>query len=156
MAEKLKYYSRHELTAEQLKLLEACLYSINGIDQFASDLGGRFAAEDGLSGQNGDYIPAWEFNSSHVEQISAPICWGGEIVPEEGREHTVVGVFPTEILFEALQHAQIEKVNLKVITFKFDRDRGGKDGPATVLALKSAIIYSVDHHGLLSIAEVRK
>lgn len=150
MNRSLKYFSRHELTEEQRGLINKVLFEDN-ITAYSRDIGGFVASEDSAHGAHGDYVPNWEVS---IDWITSPIGRGLDLVDENEEEQVIAGVFPADMLIDALISAQSIGLSLKVITFKFNRDRGGRDGQATVLDLASAIIYSVDSTGKLTKWEV--
>ncbi len=150
MNKSLKYFSRHELTAEQRGLVNKVLFEDN-ITAYSRDVGGFVASEDCAHGAHNDYVPNWDVS---VDWITSPIGRGSDLVNEDEDEQVIAGVFPADMLIDALISAQSIGISLKVITFKFNRDRGGRDGQATVLDLASAIVYSVDSMGKLAKWEV--
>jgi hypothetical protein len=138
---KIKYFSRHELAREQMSaLVEALKETPNGFD---------YVGVQNASMEDEDRITC----SLEVEWIDSPFDpnSGVELAPED---KIIAGVFPTPALFSMLAQAQALEQELSVVTFRFERDRTGKDGNATVLGLASTVIYSVDTQGKLSLREV--
>lgn len=147
----LKYFSRHELTGEQRNLLEKIateqIWYCGYEDRW-------YNGQCRCGERNHPCGGFWrDGKAPEIEWISTPFNKVEEVVDSSSTQK-IAGVFPAHFLFELFIHAQKNRIKLKVITFKFDRDRTGKDGQATVLALKSAIIYSISKNGILSQTEV--
>ena len=142
----INYYSRHSLTEGQKVLLLKTLTALkhhghNPENQGLTCIGGIYASEDQLAGQEGDFIPQYELDinwvSSHINFISIPdVAW-------DTGNYILAGVFPVDMIFEALEYAQKNDINLSVITFKFDRDRQANDGQGQVLNLTKSITYQM-------------
>jgi len=142
MTNKIKFFSRHEVTAEQkellLKAVKACSSSFEYIAFDYDDMG----EDPNLMIDKAIEIKQISIALTPMELINGP---DGVIEEDCQCESIVAGVFPVETIMGMLHHAQRLNQSIEIITFKFERDRTGKDGNCTVLALKSAMIYGYCH-----------